>query len=155
MIPELSKLQKQYAHKDVYIASITFEEKLPVIQEFVLHLGPKIEYSLFWDSKQKAKTLLFDASKTKGIPFCMILNTENKIVWMGNPHDAKFREVLDKEAQNATDREPSTIKKAVQEKIKAAEKAAEKITEIPSAGDCEGDVCKVEKRVGRKVDEDN
>ncbi|KAJ3219477.1 hypothetical protein HDU67_000889 [Dinochytrium kinnereticum] len=157
---ELSKLAKKYAHKDVNIASITFEEKVDVIKEFLLHLGPKIEYNLFWDAKKTAKNLIFDRSLSKGIPFCLILNNDNKVVWMGNPHDKKFLEALDKEAENATDRDPSTIKKFASDEEKSAK--TETKTDVPEGVTCEGDICtidskvesKVEKRVGRKVQDE-
>ncbi|KAJ3097655.1 hypothetical protein HDU97_004682 [Phlyctochytrium planicorne] len=129
-----------YSHKDVNFASISFEDKPEIFKEFLVHLGHKIEYNLFWDSKMEAKTKLFEASASKGIPLAMILGFDNKIIWMGNPHDKKFEETLDKIAETATDRDPD-----------AAAKDAATVQDIPSV--TEGPA-KVEKRVGRKATED-
>ncbi|KAJ3109991.1 hypothetical protein HDU96_006991 [Phlyctochytrium bullatum] len=148
MIPELTRLHKKYADKDVYIASITFEDKKPVIDEFLVHLGHKIEYNLFWDPKSVAKETLLDQSNAKGIPFAIILNTENKVAWLGNPHGKGFEIALDREAAKATDKDPSKIKKALAED---GEKVDEKVSEIPSAAA----ESKAEKRVGRKVQDDD
>ncbi|KAJ3100810.1 hypothetical protein HDU97_001928 [Phlyctochytrium planicorne] len=137
LIPNLATLQKKYASKDVNIVSISFEDKRETVQAFVETEGTGMDYTVYWDSKKNAKTILFDAANSKGFPFAVILDHDNKVLWTGNPHNkVKFEEELQKAAANATDRNPSDVKKA-------AAVASDGKIKIQGGPVCEGDFCTI------------
>ncbi|KAJ3280928.1 hypothetical protein HK104_000310, partial [Borealophlyctis nickersoniae] len=103
----LSQLQKKYEDKDVYIVGITDERDEAKIKNFVTSQGPNMTYTVAIDSSLDARQKLFAASGARGIPFSLIVDSDNVIVWSGHPAEPEFEEKLDQAARAATPRKSS------------------------------------------------
>jgi thiol-disulfide isomerase/thioredoxin len=92
-IPHLSKLQKDYGDKVVFIGVSVFERDASKVVPFVKEMGEKMEYRVCTDKVGKdddandgpmAKNWM-TASEQEGIPTAFIINGEGKVAWIGHP----------------------------------------------------------------------
>lgn len=103
-IPHLSKLQKQYGDKVVFIGVSVWERDVSKVVPFVKEMGEKMEYRVCTDKVGKdedasdgpmAKNWM-TAAQQDGIPAAFIVNKEGKIAWIGHPAqiDKSLEEVV-------------------------------------------------------------
>ncbi|MCZ6689831.1 MAG: redoxin family protein [Planctomycetota bacterium] len=116
-IPHLTKLQAEYAEKDVVIIGVSSEDKLETVSGFVGDWGKKMDYTVAFDEGRKTWDAWMEAAGMGGIPTAFVINKEGKVAWIGDPLDG-----LDKVLEglvNGTDSVES--KKAITEiQLKAA-----------------------------------
>ncbi len=92
-IPHLNELSQKYRTKGLVIMGIS-DEKMSTVKPFVNKKGTGMSYPVAIDSSEKetGKNWM-EASQQKGIP-CAFVVRDSKIVWIGNPLDPSFDEVV-------------------------------------------------------------
>lgn len=92
-IPHLTKLQKQYGDKVIFIGVSVWERDASAIPGFLKEMGDKMDYRVATDKVGKdedasdgpmAKNWM-TAAEQDGIPAAFIINGEGKIAWIGHP----------------------------------------------------------------------
>lgn len=82
-IPHLTELQEKHAD-NVVIVGITNEE-IGVVKPFVEEKGDEMDYHVAVDTADKAINDYMLAFNRNTIPTAFVVDTEGKIVWVGNP----------------------------------------------------------------------
>lgn len=92
-IPHLTKLQKQYGDKVIFIGVSVWERDPSAIPGFLKEMGDKMDYRVATDKVGKdedasdgpmAKNWM-TAAEQDGIPAAFIVNGEGKVAWIGHP----------------------------------------------------------------------
>lgn len=92
-IPHLNELSLKYKTKGLVIMGIS-DETMGKVKPFVTKKGSAMSYPVAIDTSEKATTKNWrEAAKQDGIP-CAFVVRDSKIVWIGNPLDPKFDEVV-------------------------------------------------------------
>ncbi len=92
-IPHLNELASKYKAKGLTIIGIS-DEPMTTVRPFVDRKGTAMAYPVAIDNKEKSTSEKWmKAAGQEGIP-CAFIVREGKIVWIGNPLDTKFDEVL-------------------------------------------------------------
>ncbi|MSR41806.1 MAG: TlpA family protein disulfide reductase [Phycisphaerales bacterium] len=92
-IPHLNELFVKYQSKGLVILGIS-DEPTGTVRPFLDRKGSTMSYPVGVDSKEKATSEAWmKAAGQSGIP-CAFIVKESKIVWIGNPLDSKFDEVV-------------------------------------------------------------
>jgi thiol-disulfide isomerase/thioredoxin len=91
-IPHLTKLQKQYKDKVVFIGVSVWERDQGKVKPFVDEMGEKMDYRVALDEVGKGKgndgkmaTNWMTAAGQQGIPTAFVVNGDGKIAWIGHP----------------------------------------------------------------------
>ncbi|CAG0949247.1 Sporulation thiol-disulfide oxidoreductase A [Phycisphaerales bacterium] len=114
-IPHLTKLKK--AHKDLTIIGMASSERapkqgqqdrrLPELQNFVRAQGPKMEYTVAYDSKRAMGEKWLRAAGVNTIPTAFVVGADTRIAWIGNPLDDGFEKAVTAALSIAKKTEPN------------------------------------------------
>jgi thiol-disulfide isomerase/thioredoxin len=91
-IPHLSELSNKHRGKGLVIVGIS-DEPVGTVKPFVTKQGSAMSYIVGTDTEKKTQTDWMQAAKQDGIP-CAFIVRNNSILWIGNPLDEKFDEVI-------------------------------------------------------------
>jgi len=91
-IPHLNELSKRYGGKGLVIVGIS-DEPASTVRPFVTKQGSGMSYPVACDKEKKTNQDWMQAAKQNGIP-CAFVVRAGKILWIGNPLDKKFDEVV-------------------------------------------------------------
>ncbi len=92
-IPHLNELWNKYQSKGLVILGIS-DEPIGTVRPFLSKKGSTMGYPVAVDAKDKpTSTAWMKAAGQEGIP-CAFVVKDSKIVWIGNPLDEKFDEVV-------------------------------------------------------------
>ena len=117
-IPHLNELYNTYKSHGLSIIGIS-DEKASVVRPWVNRKGSTMGYPIGIDDGAKQKW--FKAAGRKGIPSAFVVGADNTIMWIGNPLDPEFPNIV--EAVTFGRYNPVLERKAAP-KLKAAERAA-------------------------------
>src|SRR5262245_31984981 len=67
------------------VASPAFNEELQVVEKCVETMGDKMGYTVAWDREGATARAWHEASGRGVIPAAMVVNTDGRIAWIGNP----------------------------------------------------------------------
>lgn len=84
-IPHLTKLQKEYADKNVVFMGVSPEEDDALVEKFVKEMGDKMDYRVALDRNEKMMSSWFNAAGQRGIPCAFLIDRKSKIAWIGHP----------------------------------------------------------------------
>lgn len=94
-IPHLNEIYEKYRSRGLTIIGITDEVKEPTkVREFVRKQGKRMTYPVALDGG--AKKAWFEAAGRKGIPSVFVVDANNTVVYIGNPLDRGFEDVVHK-----------------------------------------------------------
>ena len=91
-IPHLNELHSKYKSKGLVIMGIS-DEDMGTVKPFVTKKSSAMSYPVGVDRDRGMKQAWMEAAKQNGIP-CAFIVRDSKIVWIGNPLDPNFDNVL-------------------------------------------------------------
>ncbi|MEE9297128.1 MAG: TlpA disulfide reductase family protein [Phycisphaerae bacterium] len=89
-IPHLTKLQHQYADKDVRIVGVTEHDPantLQTVRKFVREWGDLMDYAVGFDATGRVYNSYMTAAEQDGIPTAFAIDKSGRIAWIGYPDD--------------------------------------------------------------------
>ncbi|MDA1008172.1 MAG: TlpA disulfide reductase family protein [Planctomycetota bacterium] len=92
-IPHLNELYKQLKPQGLLILGVSTDKTRPPVDEFVRAKGDSMSYLVGWDKDEAIASRWMKAAGKSGIP-CSMIVANKRIVWIGNPHDKKFDEII-------------------------------------------------------------
>ncbi|KAI9209679.1 thioredoxin-like protein [Polychytrium aggregatum] len=88
--PHLSELHSKYRSRGLTIVGITDEQDRGAIEQFVSQKGSDMSYIVAIDAQLNARRKLFAPSGARGIPFAVLVDSQNTIVWCGHPMEPEL-----------------------------------------------------------------
>ena len=117
-IPHINDVYKKLRPFGLTVVGIS-DESASVVRKFLKRQGPNMSYSIAIDDGAGDKWM--KAAGQKGIPTAFVVNSENKIMWIGNPLDRDFGKIVEAVTHG---RYNPVLSKRAGPKLKAAERAA-------------------------------
>jgi len=83
-IPHMTELQKKYRDRGVVFLGLT-DEAPSLVKSFVQRMGPKMDYAVGIDERDKVYGTYMTPFGQDGIPHAFIVDREGRLVWHGHP----------------------------------------------------------------------
>lgn len=83
IMPDLTKMQREYADKDLVIIGYSWESP-EILRKFVAKHRDKIGYAIVSDTEKKTVDKLIENGAIQGFPYAFLVGRDGKIVWKGN-----------------------------------------------------------------------
>lgn len=127
-IPHLNKMYKKWGGADFTITGVaadekgtSYDENTSGVKSFVRGRGEGMAYPVAVDNLGEAKRKWMEAAGREGIPCTFVVGRSGRILWIGNPHDERFEEIVKLALRNKYD--PQLTPKGF-EALDAAKRAA-------------------------------
>ncbi|MCH2161812.1 MAG: TlpA family protein disulfide reductase [Phycisphaerales bacterium] len=139
-IPHINDVYKKLRPFGLTVIGIS-DEPASVVKKFLQRQGPNMSYSVGIDGG--AMEDWFKAADQKGIPSAFVVNSENKIMWIGNPLDRDFGRIVEAVTHG---RYNPVLSRRASPKLEAAERAA-KLRNFDQAYNHMNEVIALDKKV--------
>ena len=93
-IPHLTKLQEEFGDDGLTIVGISVDKDSDLVAPFVKKQGPKMDYTVGIDNRQRTSKTWMKAAGIQGIPAVFIVDREGIIQYIGHPLNESFEDVL-------------------------------------------------------------
>lgn len=87
-MPHISKLQREYASKNVTVIGVTSEDpsnSLAEVEAMVAAKGDGMGYTVGWDTGRTTNDAFMKASGQRGIPCSFLVDADGKVAYIGHP----------------------------------------------------------------------
>ncbi|MDA0803511.1 MAG: redoxin domain-containing protein [Planctomycetota bacterium] len=92
-IPHLNTMDKENHWRGLSVLGISTDKERDPVDPFVKAKGDAMGYLVAWDKGGETARRWMEAAGQKGIP-CTFVVSNKKILWIGNPHDKKFDDIV-------------------------------------------------------------
>lgn len=100
-IPHLNRMHKALARYGLKVVGVAADEadedsddRIDRVKNFVKSKGDGMSYTVVVDPMGELKREWMEAAKQKGIPCTFVVGRSGKVLWIGNPHDDLFVDVV-------------------------------------------------------------
>jgi len=110
VIPHLNRMHKAWARYGLKVVGVAADEthddtddRIKAVREFVKAKGDGMSYSIVVDPMKELKREWMEAAKQNGIPCTFVVGRSGKVLWIGNPYEERFEDVVKLAIRNKFD----------------------------------------------------